>query len=104
MSERIIGLDKSVVIAADVEASKLAGLVAETCMVEGVGGYKVGLSLALEEGLPSIVGIVRDFTNLPVIYDHQKAGNDIPAMGAEFAKVCKKSGVNAVILFPFAGE
>jgi len=104
MSERIIHLDKSVVVAADVEASKLSKLVEETCVVEGIGGYKVGLSLALEEGLARVVGTVKDHTDLPVIYDHQKAGNDIPAMGAEFARVCKQSGVDAVILFPFAGE
>ncbi len=104
MSERIVHLDKSVVVAADVEASKLSKLVEETCIVEGIGGYKVGLSLALEEGLARVVGTVKDHTGLPVIYDHQKAGNDIPAMGAEFARVCKRSGVDAVILFPFAGE
>ena len=94
MSERIIGLDKSVIVAADVEASKLSKLVEETCIVEGIGGYKVGLSLALEEGLARVVGTVKDHTDLPVI----------PAMGAEFARVCKQSGVDAVILFPFAGE
>lgn len=104
MAERIIGFDRSVIVAADVEVSKLSKLVEETCVVEGIGGYKVGLSLALEEGLARVVSTIKDHTNLPVIYDHQKAGNDIPAMGAEFARVCKKSGVDAVILFPFAGE
>lgn len=103
MSERIIQRDKSLVVAADVEASKLSGLVQKTCLVEGIGGYKVGLALALEEGLPRIVGQIKDKTELPVIYDHQKAGNDIPAMGVEFAKVCRKAGVDAVILFPFGG-
>jgi len=104
MVERIIGFDRSVIVAADVEASKLSKLVEATCVVERIGGYKVGLSLALEEGLIRVAGTVKDYTDLPVIYDHQKAGNDIPAMGAEFARVCKQSGVDAVILFPFAGE
>jgi len=101
--EKIIQLDRSVVVAADVEASKLSDLVRQTCVVEGIGGYKVGLALALEEGLPRIVGQVKEETDLPVIYDHQKAGNDIPAMGAEFAKICRKAGVDAIILFPFGG-
>ncbi|KKQ73652.1 MAG: Orotidine 5'-phosphate decarboxylase [Candidatus Woesebacteria bacterium GW2011_GWB1_38_5b] len=103
MPEKIIQLDRSVVVAADVEASKLSDLVRQTCVVEGIGGYKVGLALALEEGLPRIVGQVKEETDLPVIYDHQKAGNDIPAMGAEFAKICRKAGVDAIILFPFGG-
>jgi orotidine-5'-phosphate decarboxylase len=103
MAERIIAADRSVIVAADVEASKLSELVKKTCVVEGIGGYKVGLELALEKGLPEIVAKVKDNTTLPVIYDHQKAGNDIPDMGSKFARVCKGSGVDAVILFPFAG-
>jgi orotate phosphoribosyltransferase len=38
-----------------------------------------------------------------VIYDQQKAGNDIPDMGANFARAVAKAGVTAVILFPFTG-
>ncbi|MDP3994574.1 MAG: orotidine 5'-phosphate decarboxylase / HUMPS family protein [bacterium] len=104
MAERIIEHNRSVIVAADVEVAKLSALVRETCLVEGIGGYKIGLSLALEEGLGKVVCTVKEHTGLPVIYDHQKAGNDIPAMGSVFAKVCKQSGVDAVILFPFAGE
>lgn len=100
--ERLISRDQSVIVAADVEAARLTELVKNTCLVEGIGGYKVGLSLALEQGLPRTVGMVKDNTGLPVIYDHQKAGNDIPEMGREFAAVCRKAGVNAVILFPFS--
>lgn len=103
MTERIIPYDKSIVVAADVESSKLSELVEKTCLVEKIGGYKIGLVLALEEGLSRVVGTVRDYTELPIIYDHQKAGNDIPAMGTEFASVCRKSGVDAIILFPFGG-
>lgn len=100
--EFLIPRDRSVVVAADIESGKLSELVRNTCLVEGIGGYKVGLRLALEEGLARIVGTVREHTPLPIIYDHQKAGNDIPIMGAEFAEVCRKAGVNAVILFPFS--
>ncbi|MBI2007602.1 MAG: orotidine 5'-phosphate decarboxylase [Candidatus Blackburnbacteria bacterium] len=100
--EFLISRRKSVVVAADIEAGKLSELVRATCLVEGIGGYKVGLRLALGEGLSRIVGTVREYTPLPIIYDHQKAGNDIPAMGTEFAEVCRKAGVDAVILFPFS--
>lgn len=101
-SEFLIPRDKSVVVAADIEPGRLSELVKATCLVEGIGGYKVGLRLALGEGLSRIVGTVREHTHLPIIYDHQKAGNDIPAMGTEFAEVCRKAGVDAVIMFPFS--
>jgi len=100
--ERLIPRDRSVVVAADVEAEMLSKLVQKTCLVEGIGGYKIGLELVLEQGLPRTVGAVKEHSNLPVIYDHQKAGNDIPDMGTKFAAVCRKAGVDAVILFPFA--
>jgi len=103
MAERIINRDKSVIVAADVEFSRLPELVKQTCLVEGISGYKVGLELALERGLPDVVGAVKDNSDLHVMYDHQKAGNDIPETGSRFAKVCKKAGVDSVILFPFGG-
>ena len=102
--ERIIPRDKSVLVAADVEFAVLSELVKQTCVVEGIGGYKVGFELALEMGLPTIVRTVKDNSGAHVMFDHQKAGNDIPDMGAKFAKVCKNSGVDSVILFPFAGS
>jgi len=103
MAERIIELEKSIIVAADVEVDKLDNLILATSTVEGIGGYKIGLVLALTNGLPQTVERIRKTTDLPIIYDHQKAGNDIPAMGDKFVKVCKDSGVDAVILFPFGG-
>lgn len=102
MVERLINLDRSVVVAADVDAEKLAPLAQATSEVPGIGGYKIGLALGLELGLPETVRRIRQFTDRPIIYDHQKAGNDIPAMGSEFARVCKRGGVDAVIFFPFS--
>ncbi len=40
---------------------------------------------------------------MPIFYDHQKAGTDIPDLGEGFAQDLKSFGVNAAILFPFAG-
>lgn len=56
----------------------------------------------MELGLPEVVRRMREHTDLPIIYDHQKADNDIPPMGEEFAGVCKAGGVDAVIFFPFS--
>jgi orotidine-5'-phosphate decarboxylase len=57
----------------------------------------------LSIGLPRAVEIARKYTDKPLIYDHQKAATDIPDTGESFAKICKSSGVDAVILFPQAG-
>ncbi len=78
-------------------------LIERTCSIEGIVGYKVGCTLALRYGLPKLTEIAAEQTDLPVIYDHQKAGTDIPAMGAKFAEVCAEAGVKAVIIFPMAG-
>jgi orotidine-5'-phosphate decarboxylase len=98
----IIKLNKSIIPSCDVsDLEKLKDLVKETCSVEGVGAYKIGLELSLRFGIPKVVETIREFTELPIIYDHQKAATDIPDLGEKFAKAVK--GVNAVILFPFTG-
>jgi orotidine-5'-phosphate decarboxylase len=78
-------------------------LVEATGDVPGIGGYKVGLELAIPYGLTEVVARAREHTGLPIIYDHQKAGNDIPDMGKNYAGAIKRAGVEAVILFPFTG-
>lgn len=100
----LIEKERSVIVAADVsEIESLSGLVKYTSDVEGIGGYKVGLELVLTYGLPKVVSVIREHSQLPIIYDHQKAATDIPRMGERFAKACRSAGVDAVILFPFGG-
>lgn len=99
----IIGQPRSVIPACDVDARRYELLVESTSDLSGVGGYKLGFVLALSIGLPRAVEIARRYTDKPLIYDHQKAATDIPDTGRGFAAVCKKSGVDAVILFPQAG-
>jgi orotidine-5'-phosphate decarboxylase len=98
----IIKLNKSIIPSCDVsDLSKLKDLVKETCSVEGIGAYKIGLELCIPYGICQVIDTIRKQTNLPIIYDHQKAANDIPELGEKFAKAVK--GVDAVILFPFTG-
>jgi orotidine-5'-phosphate decarboxylase len=68
-----------------------------------VQGFKLGFSLGLTYGLPDVVRTLKDSTDLPLIYDHQKAGTDIPDTGALFARTLRKAGIDAAILFPQAG-
>ncbi len=98
----IINLKKSVIPSCDVDSlEKLSKLVKATCLVKGVGAYKIGFELVIPFGMEKVVKTIRKITKLPIIYDHQKAGTDIPEMGQKFVKACK--GVDAVILFPQAG-
>ena len=100
----LIKRKKSIIIACDVDDVRLLRKIVETtCKIEGVGGYKIGFSLGLSYGLPKVVEIVRKYSDKPIIYDHQKAGTDIPEMGEKFAKVCENAGVDAIILFPQSG-
>jgi orotidine-5'-phosphate decarboxylase len=98
----IIKLDRSIIPSCDVpDLDKLKHLVSETCSVEGIGAYKIGLELSLKFGIPKVVDTIKKLTNLPIIYDHQKAATDIPEMGEKFADSVE--GTDAVILFPFTG-
>lgn len=98
----IIKLKKSIIPSCDVDSlEKLAKLVESTCSVKGIGGYKVGFELVIAFGMEKTAKAIRKITSLPIIYDHQKAGTDIPEMGGKFMQACKYA--DAVILFPQAG-
>ena len=98
----IIKLKKSIVPSCDVDSlEKLEKLVKATCSVKGVGAYKIGFELVIPFGMEEVVKTIRKITKLPIIYDHQKAGTDIPEMGLKFMKACKQD--DAVIIFPQAG-
>ena len=101
-NERLIKLDKSIIPSCDVATlEQLEELVKATCNVKGIGAYKIGLELVIPYGMKKVLEIIRKHTSLPVIYDHQKAGTDVPFVGKKFIQACK--GVDAVIIFPQAG-
>ena len=98
----IIKLKKSIIPSCDVDSlEKLSKLVKATCSVKGVGAYKIGFELVIQFGMEKVVKAIRNITRLPIIYDHQKAGTDIPEMGEKFMRACRLA--DAVILFPQAG-
>ncbi|MFH0832206.1 MAG: orotidine 5'-phosphate decarboxylase / HUMPS family protein [Candidatus Aenigmatarchaeota archaeon] len=93
-----------IIVACDVKTlDELRKLVDATSSINGIVGYKVGFILGLNYGLKNIVESIKDLSDLPVIYDHQKASTDIPDMGTEFASVMKNSGVDSAIIFPQSG-
>lgn len=102
--QSLLGADKGIIIAADVSTLDNLRRLVELCsQVHEVVAIKVGFSLALRYGLPSVIGAVNEVSHMPVIYDHQKAGTDIPAMGRPFAETCREAGVQGVIFIPMAG-
>ncbi len=70
---------------------------------EFVYGFKVGFAAGLSHGLPAVVEAIRERSPKPIIYDHQKAGTDIPDTGTLFARTLRQAGVGEAILFPTAG-
>jgi orotidine-5'-phosphate decarboxylase len=93
-----------VVPALDIDSHEQFELVVKsTTKVDGVVGYKLGLTTVLRFGLDESVRRLRDLTDLPILYDHQKAGPDMPDMAKKFTAMCAQAGVDGLILFPVAG-
>jgi orotidine-5'-phosphate decarboxylase len=99
----IIDRERSIVPACDVHLPQFEKLLRETHNIPEIGAYKIGAVLGLTEGLRTVAELARKFTDKPLIYDHQKAGTDIPDTGKSFASALKKCGIDALILFPFSG-
>ncbi|MDP6707003.1 MAG: orotidine 5'-phosphate decarboxylase [Alphaproteobacteria bacterium] len=101
----LITAEAGIIPALDVDdAERLKRIVAATCEVDGVVGYKLGAVIALRLGLGPAIDAVRGLTDLPVLYDHQKAGTDIPSMSDGFTKACRDAGADGLVLFPLAGR
>jgi orotidine-5'-phosphate decarboxylase len=106
--ERIIPAERSVIVAADVNGwDEFYNLVDSTIEIHGISAYKIGFSLGFL-GLQRAVNIVKKANsktsqNKKIIFDFQKAGNDIPETGKVFAQSMVDAGVDTVILFPFTG-
>lgn len=103
-SIRTIKPKKSIIIACDVTTiDHLKKIVSSSYDLELVGAYKIGFSLALKYGLKSVVSVIRNYSDKPIIYDHQKGATDVPHTGALFSEVLAEAGIDYAILFPFSG-
>jgi orotidine-5'-phosphate decarboxylase len=99
---RLIKDAPTLVLACDVhELFELDSLLVAAKSSSSVGALKIGFTLVSRHGIPAIVARIRRLVALPIIYDHQKAGTDIPDLAADFAAIA--SLVDAAILFPMAG-
>lgn len=100
---KIIKRERSIIPACDCSFEVLKKIIRGTADVEGIGAYKVGVSF-LDIGYIEVVKAVREHTDKPVIYDHQKGATDIHEVTPDqFMDSMLRSKINAVILFPQAG-
>ncbi len=102
---KIIDSNRSIIPACDVKTlSQLEKIVEVTKEFPQIKAYKAGFSLGLRYGLPLIVKTIRTIhPDAIVIYDHQKAGTDIPKIAEEFAATMAYASIDAAIIFPMAG-
>ncbi|MGC1121423.1 MAG: orotidine 5'-phosphate decarboxylase / HUMPS family protein [Candidatus Methanofastidiosia archaeon] len=104
MKRNLFQLRYGIIVACDVESiDRFRRILEETSSIEGIVGYKIGCLLVLRYGLSQLMETTKETTDLPVIYDHQKAGTDIPQLGEDFAQVCADGEVSGVIVFPQSG-
>ena len=76
--EKIIELERSLIPACDVfTIEEYEKIVKNTSDINKIMAYKPGLMLGLGYGLPRVVEVTRKHTSKKIIYDNQKAGNDI---------------------------
>lgn len=101
---QFIRISRSIIPACDFDDIKeLHKFLLVTKDVDGIQAYKIGFSLGLTYSLSAVTNMIHSVTGKKVIYDHQKAGTDVPHTGKKFAKVCKAGGIDSVILFPQSG-
>ena len=93
-----------ILVSVDVEArASLDRVIAMTHHIPHVLGFKLGALCSLSMGLGEAVRLIRSYTDKQIIYDHQKAGNDIPDITKRLVGLAGDAGVTGFILFPFAG-
>ncbi len=67
---------------------------------EEIAGLKIGSILAWRYGLPKIIEEIKSICDFPIIFDAQKAGNDIPKIVRQQVKVVADIGIDAFVASP----
>jgi orotidine-5'-phosphate decarboxylase len=93
------------ILACDVPSlERLSLLISQISSVQEISGFKIGAAIALRYGMAAIVKEIRSRCNNSfILYDHQKAGTDIPDTAKALVSTCAEVGINALIVFPQSG-
>ncbi|MCK4404049.1 MAG: orotidine 5'-phosphate decarboxylase [candidate division Zixibacteria bacterium] len=94
-----------IIVACDLDTIEdLSSLVEMTCELDFIQGYKIGISLTIPFGVKKVTKAIRNSTSLPILYDHQKFGTDIPEIcGGRILDNLKQNGISGIIIFPQSG-
>jgi len=94
-----------IILACDIsDTVDLVDLIKVTNDLEFIQGYKIGMELVVSYGINNVTEVIRRYTDLPIIYDHQKFGTDIPDIcSGKILEILKNAGINGVIIFPQSG-
>lgn len=79
-------------------ATDLLGELAD--VEEKIAAYKMSSLQIMEKGLEEVVEEIRAYTNLPLIYDHQKACTDIPPIVKNQVDAVASLGIDSFIAVP----
>jgi len=97
-------MNRGIYVACDVQLPEYDTLVKVLSNEPAIVGFKVGFALGLTGTLAAISFLAhKNNPDTKVMYDHQKAGTDVPFTGEIFAEVMKMSEVDQAIIFPLAG-
>lgn len=90
-----------IIVALDLPLSEACALVGKLKSTEDkIAGYKVSSLNAIEHGLKKTISDLREVTDKPIIYDHQKAATDIPKITDRQVRLAAECGVNSFIAVP----
>ncbi len=98
----VVPAERSIIVASSLRPERFCELVNKIEVVTGLGGYEIGLKIAIGKTLVKAVDAIRNIrSGAVVIYNYQKAGINIVNNDINFAKKMAEADVDAAILFPF---
>lgn len=87
------------------EKSKAEDILSITKDLDYVVGYRLGASPVIRNGLKDIAAMIKSQVSKPLIYDHQKFGNDLPEIcSGDILDDIKDSGVDGIVVLPLSGR
>lgn len=91
----------ALIIALDLELGKAVQLAKNLSSVKDkIAAFKIGSLQSMSQGLKAAVSGLRVFTDMPIIYDHQKGCTDIPEIVEKQVRAAKECGIDFMIAVP----
>jgi hypothetical protein len=89
----------------DPEKSNIENIVTITKDLDYIAGYRLGTRPVVKNGLKDTANLIKKHTPKPLIYDHQKFGNEIPEIcSGDILDDIKDSGIDGIVILPLAGK